>query len=212
MKYIYVAVFIVFALLLAIAFNFIKRQKYAKLVNLITTQKYDEFDNQIESGFVKFVFGPYVKDYLKLNRAIVAADAKMIDERFAEIIKHRLNTKQKQDIYMKGFNYYVSLENPAKTKEYLDLVHTLSNEQIKKEADRIYDIYILKGHKYLDELLEETADMQDMYKGVNEFLISLMYENMGEKKKAQEYRRLSEKHIELLDRKLARDHKEKTEK
>ena len=64
----------------------------------------------------------------------------------------------------------------------------------------------------MDEILEETSEMPDTYKGVNEFLISLMYENKGDKKKAAEYRKLSEKHLALLDNKIAKKMKEDNKK
>ena len=184
MKYTIVIIFIFIAIIIAIAFNLKKRSLYNQLVEYAASKHFKEFDELIDTKMSRFLFNPFSIDYLKLNKEILANDTKAIDKMFTSITGHRLNLKQKQEIYSKGFNYYIGIENYAKAKEFLDLVHTLNNAQMDREMDRIYDIYALKGYKYLDEILEETSEMPDTYKGVNEFLISLMYENKGDKKKA----------------------------
>ena len=212
MKYTIVIIFIFIAIIIAIAFNLKKRSLYNQLVEYAASKRFKEFDALIETKMSRFLFNPFSIDYLKLNKEILANDTKAIDKMFTSITGHRLNLKQKQEIYSKGFNDNIGIENYAKAKEFLDLVHTLNNAQMDREMDRIYDIYALKGYKYLDEILEETSEMPDTYKGVNEFLISLMYENKGDKKKAAEYRKLSEKHLALLDNKIAKKMKEDNKK
>ena len=60
--------------------------------------------------------------------------------------------------------------------------------------------YNIFHDKYLDFLLEETEKLDDIYKGVNEFLISMMYKNKGDDTLSQKYNELSKKHMKLLDK------------
>ena len=90
-------------------------------------------------------------------------------------------------------------KNKAKALKILR-ARIYENEKMKQEAECIYDVYALKGYKYLDFLLEETEKLDDIYKGVNEFLISMMYKNKGDDTLSQKYNELSKKHMKLLDK------------
>ena len=83
---------------------------------------------------------------------------------------------------------------------------------MKKETNIVYDTYILKGYEYLDEIIAETEDLEDTYKGVNEFMISKMYENKGDSQMAKEYLAKAQEHMKLLDKQIAKKHKEEEKK
>ena len=70
-----------------------------------------------------------------------------------------------------------------------------SSNKMKKEVHRLYDIYVEKGSKYLDELIEETAALDERYKSSNELLISAIYGNLKNTEKEREYRELAERHL-----------------
>lgn len=203
-----VVLFVIAAVVVPLIINWKKKKVYYELLTYLENGNTSAFDEKLHSRLARFLFTPFQIEYLKLNEAILTADPKEIDPAFAVFDKRRLSTKQKEDIYMKGFNYYISVEDPKLSKKYLDLVHTLENEQMKKETEIIYDIYIQKGHHYLQQVLEETEELDEMYRGVNEFLISKMYANMDEPKMAKEYFKKAETHMKMLDKKLAKQHKD----
>ncbi len=209
---IYIVIFIIAVVVLTFAISYLKSLQYKKLVSFLEKKEFDKFDQEIDTLYTKILFPPFNVDYMKLNGAILRNDERLIDKSFAVFDNKRLNVKQKEAVYMMAFNYYISLEDYKKAKKYVDAVNTLNNEQMKKEANRIYNIYAEKGHRYLDEMLEEVNMMDDTYKGVHEFLIYLMYENKGDKENAEKYKKLSEKHMKLLDRKISTQNKEKAKK
>ena len=202
-SYILIAICIVIAIGSSVVINLWKRKTYNELVNLLEKQDYRKFDELIKSTKVKFLFPPFNIDYIKLNRYILAQDRNNTDMMFETLIKHRLNKKQKQEVYMKGFNYYISLDIKPKAKEFYDLIQSLDNAQIKRETERLYDTYVLDGYKFLDEMLDELDEVDETYRGPNEYLISLMYKNKGDEAKSKEYLKLAEKHMELLDKEIA---------
>lgn len=200
-------VLIVIVFIFSLVMNIIKKKVYLRLLNYIQNREFNIFDEEIKKWYIKFLFPQFNVEYMQLNSAILRNDPKMIKNIFETFDKRRLNKKQKEAVYSTAFNYYISLKKYNDAKKYVKLVNELENEQLKKEVNRIYDIYALKGHKYLDEMLSEVEMMEDSYKGVHEFLISTMYENSGDLKKAKEYKELSEKHIALLDQKISEQNK-----
>lgn len=49
-------------------------------------------------------------------------------------------------------------------------------------------------------MLEELEDIEPSNRGVNEFLISLMYKNKGDKENALKYEKLSQEHLAEYDK------------
>ena len=47
----------------------------------------------------------------------------------------------------------------------------------------------------MDELIEETAALDERYKSSNELLISAIYGNLKNTEKEREYRELAERHL-----------------
>lgn len=213
MNYKYIAVFVVIAMIIALIINIIKKSINAKMVDCIKKDDKAGFEAIINNFWTKLIITPFNIDYMRLNYAFIKGNRKEIDSLFDSFEHKNLSRKQRQDIYSKAFNYYLSAENKPMCKHWLDKVHEqIDNSKMLLEFDTMYDIYMEKGWKYLDEMLEDLEDMDDMYKGPNEFLISLMYENKGEKNKAKEFRARSEKSMVLLDRKLEADRERKKKK
>ncbi len=207
----YIVAFVILLVIMTFFISFLKRKKYLELIKLLETKKFDEFHLEVKKLYTKILFPPFNLDYMELNAFILENNSKEIQKSFDSFNKKNLNKKQKEIVFMMAFNYYINLEEYNKAKKYIDLINNLDNIQMKKEANRIYDIYALKGYKYLDEMLDEISMMDDTYKGVNEFLISLMYKNKNDVENSEKYRKLSEKHMKLLDRKIS-NNKEKEKK
>ena len=105
------------------------------------------------------------------------------------------------------FNAAIVEQDKKNSKKYLDLINELPNDRMKAEANRVYNIYILKNDKYLKELLEELENMEDRQKGVNEYLISIIYKNKHDLENAKKYEELSKKHFALVDAETAEKYK-----
>lgn len=168
-------------------------------MNTLKKKDFEKLDELLASKTTQFFFAPFNIDYLRLNSAIMRNDSEMIKKCFKAFDGKRLNKKQKEEVYMKGFNYFIYEKDYDNAKIYLDKVNTLDNENMKQEAECIYDVYALNGYKYLDFLLEQTEKLDDIYKGVNEYLISMMYKNKGDEALSSKYQELSKKHMKLLD-------------
>lgn len=175
--------------------NYLKKRYSDLLTGYLMDQKYEEFDKLIDKPLVKYAIHPFNRDYLKLNRYQMAADEKKTSEMFALFKERTLNKTQKKDIYPKAFNHYLLLSDKKECHYYRDRISELDDEDLKNIIDLEYRIFIEKKSDMLDDLLKKTEKLEETDRGFYEFLISGIYRNTGNHKKAQEYTELSQKHI-----------------
>ena len=190
-------------LICEILIRVLRKKYYNKLTELLMEGKLDEFDQLIEKPLVRLTVYPFNRDYLKLQRHMIAGNKGRVNEIF-ELFKTRsLNEKQKKQIYPQAFNFYLALENGEQCAYYRDRINELKDDDVIKDAVNIsYEICIEKRTDRLDDLLKETEEMEPNRRGVNEMLISQIYLNMGEKKKSQDYNKLAKKHLEAMKKEL----------
>ena len=166
-----------------------------ELVNLIITKDYDGFYKLIDSKKTKYLLRPFNIDFMKLNVALLKSDVEQIETMFNHFEKVRLNKVQKEAVYIKGFYYYLSIENYDKVKKYYGYIKQLINDESIYEFDRIYDVYIKNGCEYLQDTIKELETANELVKPVLEAMISKMYENKGDSKLSQEYADKAKKHM-----------------
>jgi len=177
----------------------LKKFRFKKLLILLQSQQFDQFDELVDKFSTRYLFPRFNLEYLKMNSNILRIDEKKIDESFTTLFSMKMSKAQKEDVYMKAFNYYVGIEDANKTKEIIAVIEEFDNAAMKKEARTIYDIFILKRSNYIEEM-EAALDEQDNdEKGINEYLLSVQYKNKGDKKKSKEYLELSKKHLNPKD-------------
>ncbi|MFV0379866.1 MAG: hypothetical protein ACK5KQ_03470 [Anaerorhabdus sp.] len=172
-----------------------KKTQERKMLQAIYSTDFDTFFKVADSKFTRYVFPKFNLEYLKLNVHILKNDEPSIDESFEKMFKFKMNTPQKEDIYMKAFNYYVGMEKKEKTTQLIEVIETFDNEELKNEARIIYDIFVLKKSNYIDDMIEALPKQDINTKGVNEYLISVQYKNLNDNKNAKKYEALSKKHL-----------------
>lgn len=194
-----VMIAIVAAILITIAMFIItkvlKTKKQNELITKIQLGEFEGFHKVADSFLVKLLFPRYNIEYLKLNAYILDGNESKITEQFDHLMSARKNKAQSEDITMKAFNYYVGVEDKVKCKELIETINTFTNERMVQEANIMYDVFILKQGNHIDEMLESLETLNDAQKGVNEYLLSVQYENIGDKENAKKYEKLSKKHL-----------------
>lgn len=197
------AIIAVVAVVMIAFISTLKKSMVKKLIHYLEESEFESFYKDIDSTKTKLLLPKMSILDMKLNAEIVQQNKNNIDALFDEICSLPLTPSQKEHYYMKAFNYYVSLSDKKHTKKYIHLINELPNERMKLEANRVYNIYILKNDKDLRSLLVELKDMDDEQKGVNEYLISLIYKNKNDMENAKKYEELSKQHFALVDEKTA---------
>lgn len=187
----------------------LKKKRMTKLVSLIQTGKLDEFMVLIDSKSTRFLFPGYNVEYLKLNAVIIEGNKRKINDQFDKMLEYRLGKKQDEDLTMKAFNYYLGLEDKHRTKNLLERMQKFNNVRLKEEAQIMYDIFIAKESKYIEQMLEQLKDQNEEQASITEYLLSIQYANAKDKVKAKEYEELYKKHTEMAQKKYEQQHQAK---
>ena len=191
-KWIIIAIITVAIIFLTEVLRRVLTNYYSKqLMNQLLSSDFNGFFDTLNKKIVQYLLPPFNRDYLKLNAYIAQSDKKKTDELFKSFETKYLNAAQKEAVNTKGFFYYLSLEEKGNTRKYYDrLMETLTDEVQKRDIDRLFNTYIIKGKKYLKETLEEIEDAPIEAKGQLEALVAKMYENDGNEEE-------SDKHLDL---------------
>ena len=205
-----IAVAVVVALVMFTVVNTLKTTMYRKMVGYLENGDYSTFYNEIDKKSTKFLFPKSSILDLKLNAALVQKKKKESTQLLEEICAMPLTVSQKETYYMKAFNFFVGINDEKNCKKYLNLINELPNDRIKYEAERVYNIFILKNDKYLKDLLDELETMEDREKGVNEYLISVIYKNKKDTENQKKYEELSKEHFAIVDAETSEKIQEKT--
>ena len=192
-KYILVAAVLIMALASAIVPNVMRNRYQNKFLELFKQGEFDQLDELLNKPVVKYLFMPFNLEYIRLNIALIKDNGEAIDKQIDLLTSMKMTEKQKEDVYLKALNYYVTMGNNDRAKKMYECAMTLKDKNLTKRADMTYDIFVNKGYKYLDELEKNLDNCSKDYKVFNCYLVSLMYENKNDKNKADYYRDLTEK-------------------
>lgn len=173
-----------------IAFDVYQKKKENAIIDnltqLIINKKYKEFDDIIDSPEIKKHFAKFNHLFLKLNKEILVNNTDKAESIMKQLEEAKLSSRQKEAFYSKAFYYFVAKEDKENATKYHDL-YMASCKNNRGEIDRVHDVAINKGYKYLDKTISQLENADDTKKIQLYSLISTMYENKGENEKSEEY-------------------------
>ena len=173
-----------------------KRASFRKLSSLLSKGEYDAYFAYLDTPLVKYLYPKYNRLYMKLNGLMFKEDHAQIQKMFDELLSYRITKKQRKDLVLKAFNYYIERGDKKNTKTLLDEIDTWENEDTqKKESHKLYDIFILKKYNYIEEMEAVLDQLSGMNLGFMEYLLSLQYENKGDQEKSKMYLERSQEHM-----------------
>ncbi len=191
-----IIIIISISLLITAGFIFIKRLIYSKLVRSITynQSEYEKLKNKIST---KLFISRFTILFLDLNLAIIQNNVGRVNTLMKEIKHFNPSDNKAKIIYSMLFNYYLNTKHYKEAKECYEIIKNFKDEQLVKETDRMYNIFILKNDKYLNEMLSELEDIEEKNRFPHEYLISMMYKNINNHEMAKKYEDLAKKHLEM---------------
>ncbi len=202
----YVIIVIVLVLLsfgFSIFTSFKRNQYFNQLTEYLMKGKFDEFDKMLENPWVKRTIPPFNIEYMQLNRSLMEGRKGKAIEIYDQFKTRRLNDEQRKQVAVGGFDFFVAEGDKERAAYYKDEINKLpaskENNSIKEEVNVLYDVVMDKNTDRLQELLDKNESMDEHLRGVNEYLISTIYSNLGNKEKAKEYENLSRKHMVMLN-------------
>lgn len=187
-------------LVLEIIFIIIRKGVMNKLIEAAFEKNNDKFD-KLSNSFIAKIISKFDKELIKYNVADVMKDRILLEASIKRIEAMQLNKAQKKKIYPRIFYHYIDANKLLEAKQYYEKIKEYDVYKNKKDIERTYDAYILKGHKYLDETLKDLSKASKQEKPALEKLIAKMYENKNINAEAKKYYRLAERDQLELQRK-----------
>ena len=136
---------------------------------------------------------PFNREYLLLNAYLKLKDDKQIDTQVNNIMDHvPMNSKQKSALAKSVFYIYVDKKSASMIDRLLEMVSTTNDHALYRQMDMVNDTLISGGIKYFDELKSDLENTEYTKNNADtpylEFLLSVIYKNMGNESKSKEYR------------------------
>ncbi|HIW18112.1 MAG TPA: hypothetical protein H9886_03150 [Candidatus Faecalicoccus intestinipullorum] len=158
-----------------------------KLVLAIKQKDFQSFDRLINRSLIRALFPPYNLEYLKLNRYLLEDNKGKIDQQF-DLLLRASKKSQKEDIFLKAFEYYAFNQNKKKANKYFEELQKLKNPKITKYVNLIYDVFVLNQSNHIEELEKDFENVSQDQKRFYAQLLFMQYKNINNELKQNYYK------------------------
>lgn len=181
--YVAIALFIVSVLATLIARRIISNN----LLHALYERDNITFNRLLEKRYTKYFVNEFNLYYMQLNQAFMNNKPEEITEAFSRFDSLKLKQNQKELLYTNAFYYFASKNDEKQAQKYLNLVNDMKLCKDKENINLYYSICFEHNTQCLDVLLEMLNEAHPQQRQQISFMISKVYQNMGNKKKAEEY-------------------------
>ena len=171
----------------------IRKKLLKNYLTLLHNNDIKAIKDLMATKLAKICIPPFNREYLLLNAYLKLNDDKQIDTQVNNIIDHvPMNSKQKSALAKSVFYIYVDKKNASMIDRLLEMVSTTNDHALYRQMDMVNDTLISGGIKYFDELKSDLENTEYTKNNADtpylEFLLSVIYKNMGNESKSKEYR------------------------
>ena len=171
----------------------IRKKLLKNYLTLLHNNDIKAIKDLMATQLAKICIPPFNREYLLLNAYLKVNDNKQIDTQVNNIIDHvPMNSKQKSALAKSVFYIYVDKKNASMIDRLLEMVSTTNDHALYRQMDMVNDTLISGGIKYYDELKSDLEDVEYTKNNEDtpylEFLLSVIYKNMGNESKSKEYK------------------------
>ena len=171
----------------------IRKKLLKNYLTLLQNNDIKAIKDLMATQLAKICIPPFNREYLLLNAYLKLKDDKQIDTQVNNIIDHvPMNSKQKSALAKSVFYIYVDEKNASMIDRLLKMVSTTNDHGLYRQMDMVNDTLISGGIKYYDELKSDLEDEEYTKNNEDtpylEFLLSVIYKNMGNESKSKEYK------------------------
>lgn len=171
----------------------IRKKLLKNYLTLLQNNDIKAIKDLMATQLAKICIPPFNREYLLLNAYLKLKDDKQIDTQVNNIMDHvPMNSKQKSALAKSVFYMYVDKKNASMIDRLLEMVSTTNDHALYRQMDMVNDTLISGGIKYYDELKSNLEDEEYTKNNEDtpylEFLLSIIYKNMGNESKSKEYK------------------------
>lgn len=171
----------------------IRKKLLKNYLTLLQNNDIKAIKDLMATKLAKICIPPFNREYLLLNAYLKLKYDKQIDTQVNNIMDHvPMNSKQKSALAKSVFYIYVDKKNASMIDRLLEMVSTTNDHALYRQMDMVNDTLISGGIKYYDELKSDLEDEEYTKNNEDtpylEFLLSVIYKNMGNESKSKEYK------------------------
>lgn len=171
----------------------IRKKLLKNYLTLLQNNDIKAIKDLMATQLAKICIPLFNREYLLLNAYLKLKDDKQIDTQVNNIMDHvPMNSKQKSTLAKSVFYIYVDKKNASMIDRLLEMVSTTNDHALYRQMDMVNDTLISGGIKYYDELKSDLEDEEYTKNNEDtpylEFLLSVIYKNMGNESKSKEYK------------------------
>lgn len=171
----------------------IRKKLLKNYLTLLHNNDIKAIKDLMATKLAKICIPPFNREYLLLNAYLKLKDDKQIDTQVNNIMDHvPMNSLQKSALAKSVFYIYVDKKNASMIDRLLEMVSTTNDHALYRQMDMVNDTLISGGIKYYDELKSDLEDVEYIKNNEDtpylEFLLSIIYKNMGNESKSKEYK------------------------
>lgn len=171
----------------------IRKKLLKNYLTLLHNNNIKAIKDLMATQLAKICIPLFNREYLLLNAYLKVNDNKQIDTQVNNIMNHvPMNSKQKSTLAKSVFYIYVDKKNASMIDRLLEMVSTTNDHALYRQMDMVNDTLISGGIKYYDELKSDLEDEEYTKNNEDtpylEFLLSVIYKNMGNESKSKEYK------------------------
>lgn len=171
----------------------IRKKLLKNYLTLLQNNDIKAIKDLMATKLAKICIPPFNREYLLLNAYLKLKYDKQIDTQVNNIMDHvPMNSKQKSALAKSVFYIYVDKKNAPMIDRLLEMVSTTNDHALYRQMDMVNDTLINGGIKYYDELKSDLEDEEYTKNNEDtpylEFLLSVIYKNMGNESKSKEYK------------------------
>ena len=171
----------------------IRKKLLKNYLTLLQNNDIKAIEDLMATKLAKICIPPFNREYVLLNAYLKLKDDKQIDTQVNNIMDHvPMNSKQKSTLAKSVFYIYVDKKNASMIDRLLEMVSTTNDHALYRQMDMVNDTLISGGIKYYDELKSDLEDEEYTKNNEDtpylEFLLSVIYKNMGNESKSKEYK------------------------
>lgn len=191
MKYTWIAVFVVAALLITMLLRALKKRKGAEVVFYMDHKQFDTCYELMDKKLFKALLSSF--EYMSLRMNVAAAECD--DEKMKLCLKKMdiasMNKQKREKLLTMAMMYFVDREDRKMCEEVLAELEKIKSGLAYLECKRMYHVFVLKDGEYIEEMEEEFQNTTDLEKKreLASYLV-IQYENIGNRKKIYDYNKI----------------------
>lgn len=175
-----------------VIFGLIAVEKHVKFTRQVTdaleNSRFEEFHRLMSYGKAEKYLPAYNIALLNFESAVMEKDGKEADKLYEQLSKMGLSEDQAYSFYATAFGYYVQVNNKKKFTECRNQIRKLKGrEKEKQKVDEIYHVVCSDPGKEIEVLLKKLPGLKDKDKIQCEYLIAILYQNIGRPEEAARY-------------------------